>query len=1227
MRRYFALTLWVLILVAIPAALYGWYFLAQQQLIAEMDKRELGRAADNLRSILQNSVDTVSNLTTKSTPSACEFHQPYLEMPLGKTCHEVSISTGQYAKPAYLKVAEDGLIIEASSNLKSSKTKQMEALQFRVDLDKILGELVVGNGFDYLFVADEKGQVLFQTRYGERKRWIDKLRWTDRQARDESIKTSEPIRLDNIAGLTGSPRADSAAKMASTTSGYQVEIAGEKYQLYLQPLTSLVEIETKSGSPESKAIIVGGLVNSRASFAEALSVDPRIAWGLAILAGLGLLAWPIVKLHVLAPTERFTFADFYLLQLSVSAILGISVVVLLDIENYSRLQADREKYLEDRGTQLADEAAAELVKSMTQLSAYDSALASSSRLDCSAKAEATKIFSPSTTNTFQIAPPDAYKLLNQVFWVRGDDGMQFAKASTIESNTPFVDVSARTYFQQARQNHLWAFGPVVKNAPKDGFFVQVYRSITTGEFETGVSMPSQVKCKSASLSGSSDSAAKGGNFPNVAVLTITALASLSPKSLPADYGFMLIDRSGLVLYHSDQRLALREELFEEVGDPERLRSILLSNRPAWFKSDYRGVPHELLIRPFSELVTKMDNMSTTGWYIVTFRDLQLARTANSEAGLMALVWCTFYFLIFLCIPALIFVVRGPKHSRWIWPDPNGERLYRNLTIGLTVLAIASSVVIWLAHGWGLLLVSALTGVSGLSFSVERCVRWRRTEQLIGDTNAGSPGNSLSLLQVVSAALLLVLVAMLPAVGFFKYSWNQELGSLAAYDAKHMYQTREDLALQITDRAKDKFAKAYGESWRQIQIARDAIKEETDDIGDASEVPKDWDSLDILTPLKPVYNDATEALRYQAANPELLVSGKLGNFSMKFWILASAGVTALIGILLLQIRSWGQRLFLSDLSNVAAKAKTAIARIELAHAGGQNIIVIASVHAQEEEVRKLMVRPVGSADMTIDAAQESQRVSKPQVRGTIISLAEDLFKSESRQIALRRLERAASDGGAVVFSRFDPALILFGEYTLFNSEEGDKNPRHVQLDDWERRSWSDVLNRFDTIAVPVMENSSHAAKQHGQGRSFYRSLWNSCTNIERLVLVQVAEEGFANPHQKRIVKRLLKRGLLKMAPALELFEPGFEEFVRQVAEREAVSNWERPEKGMGWKQTRWILTAVIVVVGTFLLATQRQALDPIVAFLPALTAAVGGILKLVSDLSPKPTVQNNQGSST
>jgi hypothetical protein len=237
------------------------------------------------------------------------------------------------------------------------------------------------------------------------------------------------------------------------------------------------------------------------------------------------------------------------------------------------------------------------------------------------------------------------------------------------------------------------------------------------------------------------------------------------------------------------------------------------------------------------------------------------------------------------------------------------------------------------------------------------------------------------------------------------------------------------------------------------------------------------------------------------------------------------------------------------------------------------------------------------------------------------LSEVFHDAGRRQTELRRVERIAAAGHAILFTRVDPTVLVFGGAPVAAQPDATES---AALEEWERRRWSDLLDRFSIVLAPLRIDA--AADQYGatgdawlrraRSRPLYWSLWNSCTNMERLVLVQVAEEGFANPRQRQTVERLLRRGLLVLKPDLRLFHLDFRQFVEEICDRKIVSEWERPAHGLGWKQSRWILATVVATIAVFLLATQRQALTPVVAFVPTLTAAFAGIIKVVSEMTSK-----------
>jgi hypothetical protein len=1216
MRRNIGPIFWMLLLGAIPAALYGWYFFDQRQRIADLDQRELGRAAENLRGILQTAVVNVSNLT-KRPEFVCKFleRQPYLILPPRRNCEDVRDREREKPLPAMVQARGDGLTIAAEDG----------PLEFRVDLEKILDELVAGNGFEYLFVADEKGNVLFQTRRGERKRWLDKLRWTDRHARDTSVKPTMPLRLRNIADLTADAEGKAALQnLAKTTNAVRVRIAGDDYRLYLQPLGSLAEIAPKSES--SRAIVLGGLVNSRASIAEALAVEPRLALGLAVLAGLGLLTWPLVKLFVLAPSERFKFVDFYLLLLSASALLGISVIILLDLDNYRRLDSRAANRLELEGEKLARDLASELSAAVQQLSFYDAALKTSAPngvMNCRDLAEGTRLFAPPSNEPSKLGPPAVYRHFISAFWARGDDGMQFAKFTTMGENTPSVSVLERPYFHEAREGHVWTLADRARQEYSGrGFFVQVYRSITTGDFETGLSMPSEVRCEE----GSSTRTA----YPNVAVLT-TVLASLSPKALPPDLGFMMIDRSGRVLYHYDPRRALREDLFEEVSEPERLRALVMAERASRLKTKYRSIPHELYIRPLREVVLHGTDVAgenpapapVNGWFLVTFRDLQLLRTANCEAISSALIWGTFYFLGLQFVPALILVVRGPKHSRWIWPSDSISPLSKRLTFKLILLAAIAVVSIKIAQGWMLPVVASLIGACAMAIGTWDYVRWRNLKgpkndeasTLLGRLPAGH-------WRLSTVSLLFILISILPAAGFFKFAWSHEVGALLHFEAEHVAQTEADLKLQTRDHAREQFARVYGAGWEKI--AGGAIEERERALaGDSRGIPSSAArSADILADWKPVYNDASAALRYHDSSPDLLVRDGL---SMRPGVLATIGGLLLGAALVWWIRYWLKNLLLAGLVDAPPAPADAIARIQSARVQNLNLIIVTSSQAQEEAIRGLLAQKAARAAVV---GSESGKTRTVSADNSALDLTDFLRTPKTRLRGLLRMEKIAAAGGGIVFSRVDPVPALLEDVSVAAPGDGDASHAGATLmEEWERRRWSDLLEKFVIVVVPLsvdtaLRDECDTAKTAGsppRNPAYFSSLWNSCTSEEKLVLVHVAEEGFANPRKTQTVERLMRRGLLVMEPDLRTFDPDFQRFIRHAYERKTLAEWERPVRGIGWTQTRWILGVLVVTVAVFLVSTQRQTLTPVVSFVSALTGAIAGVLKLVSEFSPKQNV--------
>jgi len=57
------------------------------------------------------------------------------------------------------------------------------------------------------------------------------------------------------------------------------------------------------------------------------------------------------------------------------------------------------------------------------------------------------------------------------------------------------------------------------------------------------------------------------------------------------------------------------------------------------------------------------------------------------------------------------------------------------------------------------------------------------------------------------------------------------------------------------------------------------------------------------------------------------------------------------------------------------------------------------------------------------------------------------------------------------------------------------------------------------------------------------IWTQCTPDEQMVLIQIAREHVANPYQRPTVASLLRRGVLRLDPDVELFSKEFDTFLQ------------------------------------------------------------------------------------
>ena len=139
----------------------------------------------------------------------------------------------------------------------------------------------------------------------------------------------------------------------------------------------------------------------------------------------------------------------------------------------------------------------------------------------------------------------------------------------------------------------------------------------------------------------------------------------------------------------------------------------------------------------------------------------------------------------------------------------------------------------------------------------------------------------------------------------------------------------------------------------------------------------------------------------------------------------------------------------------------------------------------------------------------------------------------------------------------------------------------------------------------------------RAETYFAGLWSSCREDEKLLLYQLAHSGLANGRNRRTLRRLMARGLVRRNPNLELFSESFRLYVLEAAERENIVMIARENRGAStWDSLRLPFFVIIISFLLLLFATQKDMLTTTTALATALTTGLPILMKLVGAFAEK-----------
>ena len=378
-----------------------------------------------------------------------------------------------------------------------------------------------------------------------------------------------------------------------------------------------------------------GLVNAGKFNAATRSIDPWLIISVSVLLMFIILGLPVIKLKVLSETEQLDTRN--IIDYALFTMLGGAFITIFFafIANNFKNQQNINTKLEDLSSSIYNSFVNELNDAYRQLEFYDENYQSMSF----PKNEYNSAIRKDILSEEEPYFPASYPFGDYYFWT-DNKGMQTAYLTPFNFYGKLSNLSSRDYINKKDE---W-FMPGSKTKR---FRLQSIVSVTSGTVKAAIS--------------------KKGAFDDVkrAVVAVsTRMYSLINTILPMDHQFCIIDKKGMVWFHSNPDRNLKENFIEECNNSKYLKAAIYSNTTKTLDVKYFNYPYRIMIR-------HIDNLPL---YLIVMYNKKAIKSFQAEVITFTLIFTGIVFLlIFLQIFSLLVIEKNLR-----------KNFSRNLLIKLTI---------------------------------------------------------------------------------------------------------------------------------------------------------------------------------------------------------------------------------------------------------------------------------------------------------------------------------------------------------------------------------------------------------------------------------------------------------------------------------------------------------------------------------------------------------------
>jgi len=135
----------------------------------------------------------------------------------------------------------------------------------------------------------------------------------------------------------------------------------------------------------------------------------------------------------------------------------------------------------------------------------------------------------------------------------------------------------------------------------------------------------------------------------------------------------------------------------------------------------------------------------------------------------------------------------------------------------------------------------------------------------------------------------------------------------------------------------------------------------------------------------------------------------------------------------------------------------------------------------------------------------------------------------------------------------------------------------------------------------------------RAEAYYRAVWATCSRDEKLLLIQLTQDGLVNLKNRAARDQLLWKGLIRLRPRIRVMNESFRRLLLSAQHPAEVAQWEKEGAAAGWNAPRTAFLILALFLVTFLFLTQREAMQSWIGFVTGLVALIPAVLKILGML--------------